>query len=145
MVKYIWNKYLFKIVKNLMNFILNNMCNYSKIFIKYSYKKLINIIYKNYNKNIKIIDLRLSNTYRDSELLKTACGSPCYAAPEMIAGRKYIGTNVDIWSCGVILFAMVCGYLPFEDPNTGQLYKKILSANYQIPSFVSNECRDLMK
>jgi 5'-AMP-activated protein kinase catalytic alpha subunit len=51
-------------------------------------------------------------------LLKTACGSPCYAAPEMIAGKKYHGTNVDIWSCGVILFALVCGYLPFEDPNT---------------------------
>lgn len=40
---------------------------------------------------------------------------------------------------------MVCGYLPFEDPNTGQLYKKILSANYQIPSFVSPECKDLLK
>lgn len=63
----------------------------------------------------------------------------------MIAGKRYHGITVDIWSCGVILFAMVCGYLPFEDPNTGQLYKKILSANYQIPSFVSPECRDLIK
>jgi 5'-AMP-activated protein kinase catalytic alpha subunit len=63
----------------------------------------------------------------------------------MIAGKRYHGLTVDIWSCGVILFAMVCGYLPFEDPNTGHLYKKILSANYQIPSFVSPECKDLMR
>jgi 5'-AMP-activated protein kinase catalytic alpha subunit len=66
------------------------------------------------NKNIKIADFGLSNTYKKGELLKTACGSPCYAAPEMIAGKKYEGVNVDIWSSGVVLFAMICGYLPFE-------------------------------
>ena len=82
------------------------------------------------NKGIKLVDFGLSNTYKTGELLKTACGSPCYAAPEMIAGKKYHGTNVDVWSCGVILFALVCGYLPFEDPNTSLLYKKILSADY---------------
>lgn len=69
--------------------------------------------------------------------LKTACGSPCYAAPEMIAGKKYDGLQVDLWSAGVILFAMVCGTLPFEDPNTSALYKKILTLNYKIPSHVS--------
>jgi serine/threonine protein kinase len=50
-----------------------------------------------------------------------------YAAPEMIAGREYCGPLADIWSMGIILFALVCGYLPFEDPNTANLYKKILS------------------
>ena len=50
-------------------------------------------------KNIKIVDFGLSNLYKDGELLKTACGSPCYAAPEMIAGKRYNGLNVDIWSC----------------------------------------------
>lgn len=98
-----------------------------------------------YNKNIKIVDFGLSNTYGENELLKTACGSPCYAAPEMIGGKKYNGLQVDIWSCGVILFAIVCGYLPFEDPNTAVLYKKILSGDYTIPSFVSEEGRDLIK
>ena len=66
------------------------------------------------HKGIKLVDFGLSNTYKSGETLKTACGSPCYAAPEMIAGKRYQGLNVDIWSCGVILFAMVCGYLPFE-------------------------------
>ena len=86
-----------------------------------------------YDNSIKLVDFGLSNTYKNKELLKTACGSPCYAAPEMIAGKRYNGTNVDIWSCGVILFALLSGYLPFEDPNTSNLYKKILSADYQLP------------
>lgn len=95
--------------------------------------------------NIKIVDFGLSNTYKNGGLLKTACGSPCYAAPEMIAGKKYNGLMSDIWSCGVILYAMVCGYLPFEDPNTNLLYKKILNADYQIPQFVSPECKDMIQ
>lgn len=63
----------------------------------------------------------------------------------MIAGKRYHGANVDIWSTGVILFALVCGYLPFEDPNTAKLYKKILSGDFFIPKFVSEDCKDLMK
>jgi len=96
-----------------------------------------------FDKGIKIVDFGLSNTYKNGELLKTACGSPCYAAPEMIAGKKYNGTNVDIWSCGVILFALICGYLPFEDPNTSNLYKKILSADFQTPNYVSDDAKDI--
>jgi len=98
-----------------------------------------------YNKNLKIVDFGLSNTYSDGELLKTACGSPCYAAPEMIAGKKYSGSKVDIWSCGVIMFALICGFLPFEDPDTAKLYKKILSGEFKIPSFVSSDAKDLMR
>jgi 5'-AMP-activated protein kinase catalytic alpha subunit len=97
------------------------------------------------NKQIKIVDFGLSNTYRPGDTLKTACGSPCYAAPEMIAGKRYLGLRVDIWSCGVILFAMICGYLPFEDPNTSQLYKKILSCDFSMPKFISAEAKDLLK
>lgn len=98
-----------------------------------------------HNKDIKIVDFGLSNTYKPGELLKTACGSPCYAAPEMIAGKKYVGLQVDIWSCGVILFALLCGYLPFEDANTANLYKKILSGDFHVPKFVSSEAKDLLK
>ncbi len=66
-----------------------------------------------YKGNVKIVDFGLSNQYSSGERLKTACGSPCYAAPEMIAGKSYECLGVDIWSCGIILFAMLCGYLPF--------------------------------
>ncbi|CAD8174806.1 unnamed protein product [Paramecium octaurelia] len=92
---------------------------------------------------IKIVDFGLSNTYDD--LLKTACGSPCYAAPEMISGKLYSGLKADIWSSGVVLFVMLCGYLPFEDANTNQLYKKILSANYKVPNFLSSDAVDVLK
>eukprot|EP00347_Sterkiella_histriomuscorum_P003070 403365705 len=97
-----------------------------------------------YDKTLKIVDFGLSNMYEGDETLKTACGSPCYAAPEMIAGKRYKGLKSDIWSSGVVLFAMVCGYLPFEDPKTSNLYKKILSADYQIPKFVSSDCADFL-
>lgn len=75
-----------------------------------------------YKRNIRLVDFGLSNTYKQGETLKTACGSPCYAAPEMIKGNAYLGSRVDIWSCGVILFAMIAGYLPFEDCDTTKLY-----------------------
>ncbi|CAG9334011.1 unnamed protein product [Blepharisma stoltei] len=95
-------------------------------------------------KNIKIVDFGLSNTYKEGEKLKTACGSPCYAAPEMIDGKDYNGLKADIWSCGVILYAMLAGYLPFEDPDTGKLYKKILKGKYEIPDWISKDARDLL-
>eukprot|EP00831_Metopus_contortus_P050376 TRINITY_DN42368_c0_g1_i3.p1 TRINITY_DN42368_c0_g1~~TRINITY_DN42368_c0_g1_i3.p1 ORF type:complete len:215 (+),score=25.81 TRINITY_DN42368_c0_g1_i3:333-977(+) len=63
----------------------------------------------------------------------------------MIAGRRYQGATADVWSCGVVLFAMVCGYLPFEDPNTSKLYRKILNCEYNVPRHVSLEARDLMR
>eukprot|EP00930_Biecheleria_cincta_P057181 TRINITY_DN43155_c0_g1_i1.p1 TRINITY_DN43155_c0_g1~~TRINITY_DN43155_c0_g1_i1.p1 ORF type:complete len:681 (+),score=74.22 TRINITY_DN43155_c0_g1_i1:158-2200(+) len=96
------------------------------------------------HKNIKIVDFGLSNVYRDGQLLKTACGSPCYAAPEMIAGHSYVPSLCDLWSCGVILFALVCGYLPFEDQNTSALYKKILAADYRAPKFISESSKNLI-
>ena len=105
-----------------------------------------------FNQRLKFVDFGLSNTYKQSrfsltvgELLKTACGSPCYAAPEMIAGKRYEPLPTDIWSCGIILYAMVCGYLPFEDPNTSALYKKIIGGDFHIPKFVSPSVRNLIQ
>jgi len=97
------------------------------------------------SKNIKLVDFGLSNTYKQDEKLRTACGSPCYAAPEMIAGKEYDGLQVDIWSAGVVLFSLLCGYLPFEDPKTANLYKKILSGDYVIPEFLSDSAKNLIK
>jgi len=96
------------------------------------------------HKGIKIVDFGLSNLFRDGQRLSTACGSPCYAPPEMVAGQQYVPQMCDLWSCGVILFALVCGYLPFEDQNTAALYKKILAADYQVPTFISDAVKDLI-
>lgn len=93
---------------------------------------------------IKIVDFGLSNTHEGGRMLSTACGSPCYAPPEMIAGKKYDGPKADIWSLGVTLFALVCGYLPFEDGNTSLLYKKILAGDYKPPKWISNDVKDLI-
>ena len=63
----------------------------------------------------------------------------------MIEGKEYHGTIADVWSSGVILFAMIWGYLPFEDQDTSKLYKKILSADYHTPSFLSSDAIDFLK
>ena len=97
-----------------------------------------------HDNHIKLVDFGLSNTYKPGETLKTACGSPCYAAPEMIAGKRYKGKGVDIWSSGVVLYAMICGYLPFEDPETAKLYKKIMRADYEIPEWLSDAAVDML-
>ena len=81
------------------------------------------------NNLIKIGDFGLSNLMKDGKLMKTACGSPFYAAPEIVGERKYEGTSVDIWSSGVILYALIVGCLPFDDDNITLLYKKIERKN----------------
>ena len=93
---------------------------------------------------LKIADFGLSNMYKNNELLSTACGSPCYAAPEMIAGEKYYGLSADIWSSGIILYTMLCGRLPFEDKDNEVLYKKIKEGNFKIPDFLSENAKDFL-
>ena len=83
------------------------------------------------NNIIKIIDFGLSSEY--DEVLSTPCGSPCYASPEMIKGQKYKGLSIDLWACGVILFAMLFGYLPFDDKDNNILFKKILDCEIDYP------------
>ena len=95
-------------------------------------------------KNIKLVDFGLSNMYENNELLSTACGSPSYAAPEMLSGKNYNGLNVDIWSSGIVLYAMICGYLPFEDKNNDNLYKKIKEGYFETPDFISDNAKDFL-
>lgn len=94
--------------------------------------------------NVKIADFGLSNVMRDGHFLKTSCGSPNYAAPEVISGKLYAGPEVDVWSCGVILYALLCGSLPFDDENIPNLFKKIKGAIYTLPSHLSTGSRDLI-
>ena len=61
----------------------------------------------------------------DGEFLRTSCGSPNYAAPEVISAKLYAGPEVDVWSCGIILYALLCGTLPFDDEHVPSLYRKI--------------------
>ncbi|KAK4279402.1 hypothetical protein QN277_011189 [Acacia crassicarpa] len=94
--------------------------------------------------NVKIADFGLSNIMRDGHFLKTSCGSPNYAAPEVISGKLYAGPEVDVWSCGVILYALLCGTLPFDDENIPNLFKKIKGGIYTLPSHLSPGARDLI-
>ncbi|WOL13397.1 SNF1-related protein kinase catalytic subunit alpha KIN10-3 [Canna indica] len=94
--------------------------------------------------NVKIADFGLSNVMRDGHFLKTSCGSPNYAAPEVISGKLYAGPEVDVWSCGVILYALLCGTLPFDDENIPNLFKKIKGGIYTLPSHLSALARDLI-
>ena len=88
------------------------------------------------NLNVKIADFGLSNMMTDGEFLRTSCGSPNYAAPEVISGKLYAGPEVDIWSCGVILYALLCGTLPFDDEHVPTLFRKIKCKNNCIVPYV---------
>jgi len=94
--------------------------------------------------NIKLADFGLSNVAHDGDFLRTSCGSPNYAAPEVISGNLYAGAEVDVWSCGVILYALLCGTLPFDDESIPNLFKKIKSGMYSLPSHLSQSSRDLI-
>lgn len=86
--------------------------------------------------NVKIADFGLSNEIKDGDFLKTSCGSPNYAAPEVIRGGLYTGPEIDVWSCGVILYVMLCGRLPFEDDDVQTLFTKISRMYLSSHSFV---------
>ena len=104
-----------------------------------------NILLNKQKSILKLVDFGLSNSYKHGDLLKTACGSPCYASPEMISGKKYDGLYSDLWSCGVVLYCMLVGKLPFDDEDIKVLYYNIKSANYFLPPFLSNISQDLIR
>lgn len=95
-------------------------------------------------RNVKIADFGLANTMRDGEFLRTSCGSPNYAAPEIVSGRLYAGPEIDVWSCGVILYVLLCGYLPFDNDSIVELFALIKSGNYWLPPSLPPPARHLI-
>jgi hypothetical protein len=105
-------------------------------------------------RNVIITDFGFANKFEQEkdDLMSTSCGSPCYAAPELVVSEgMYVGSAVDIWSCGVILYAMLSGYLPFDDDpanpdgdNINQLYRYIINTPLSFPSHISPEARHLL-
>lgn len=94
--------------------------------------------------NVKIADFGLANVIQDGSCLTTSCGSPNYAAPEVILGNSYLGPEVDIWSCGIVMFALLCGSLPFDDEKISNLYRKIQGGVFSFPDHVSDSGRNLI-
>ncbi|PIA59643.1 hypothetical protein AQUCO_00400501v1 [Aquilegia coerulea] len=98
------------------------------------------------NGDLKVSDFGLSavtNQIRNDGMLHTLCGTPAYVAPEILLKKGYDGAKVDIWSCGVILFVLNAGYLPFNDPNLMVMYRKIYKGEFRVPKWTSLELRRL--
>ncbi|XP_027159728.1 CBL-interacting protein kinase 18-like [Coffea eugenioides] len=99
------------------------------------------------NGNLKVSDFGLSalaESRRQDGLLHTTCGTPAYVAPEVISRKGYDGAKADIWSCGVILFVLLAGYLPFHESNLMDMYRKISKAEYKCPNWFPPEVRRLL-
>ena len=97
------------------------------------------------NKNIKIADFGMAAMEIANSMLETSCGSPHYASPEIVAGKAYHGAASDIWSCGVVLFALLVGRLPFDDPNMRVLLQKVRSGKFEMPVHIPADAKDLIK
>ncbi|XP_031264272.1 CBL-interacting serine/threonine-protein kinase 11-like [Pistacia vera] len=96
------------------------------------------------NGNLKVSDFGLSavtDQIKPDGLLHTLCGTPAYVAPEILTKKGYDGAKVDVWSCGVILFVLTAGYLPFNDPNLMAMYKKIYKGEFRYPKWMSNDLK----
>ncbi|KAJ8627243.1 hypothetical protein MRB53_020550 [Persea americana] len=97
---------------------------------------------------LKVSDFGLSalpEQVRENGMLYTTCGTPNYVAPEVINNKGYDGAKADLWSCGVILFVLMAGYLPFEESNLMSLYKKIIKADFTCPAWFSTSAKKLIK
>ena len=104
-----------------------------------------NLLLDERNEKLKIIDFGLSTTYKKNELLNSIVGAIIYAPPEMHLSEKYSGELVDIWNAGIVLYFMVCGKLPFCDEDEEKNIKHIITGFYEIPSFISKHCAEIIK
>ncbi|XP_037539105.1 serine/threonine-protein kinase BRSK2 [Nematolebias whitei] len=95
--------------------------------------------------NIRIADFGMASLQVGDSLLETSCGSPHYACPEVIRGEKYDGRKADVWSCGVILFALLVGALPFDDDNLRNLLEKVKLGVFHMPHFIPPDCQNLLR
>jgi len=102
-----------------------------------------NILMDHYG-NIKVADFGFSAKIADGEMLSESCGSPNYVAPELLKKKRSYRFEVDIWSCGVILYALLCKELPFDEPNMPDLFRRIQNAEYIVPGYISDEAKDLL-
>ncbi len=105
--------------------------------------KVENILLDN-NGRVKLADFGFSTFFKHGELMDTWCGSPQYCAPELYLAKLYEGPNVDIWSLGVVLYVLVCGYLPFEAQIFTALRAQVIDGSYKTPFFLSPECKNLI-
>lgn len=99
------------------------------------------------NEDLKVSDFGLSalpDQRRSDGMLLTPCGTPAYVAPEVLKKIGYDGSKADIWSCGVILFALLCGYLPFQGENVMRIYSKSFKADYVLPEWISPGAKKLI-
>ncbi|CAH9141551.1 unnamed protein product [Cuscuta epithymum] len=97
--------------------------------------------------NVKVSDFGLSaisEQIKQDGLFHTFCGTPAYVAPEVLARKGYDAAKVDIWSCGVVLFVLMAGYLPFHDQNIMSMYKKIYKGEFRCPRWFSPELTRLL-
>ena len=95
-------------------------------------------------KILKIIDFGLCHDFDGENYLTTKCGSPSYAAPEILKGYPYDGFKTDIWCCGIILYAMLCGYLPFDGDNNQEIFQSIVECKPEFPDFLEDDSINLL-
>ncbi|KAK9922967.1 hypothetical protein M0R45_031403 [Rubus argutus] len=100
------------------------------------------------NGDLKVSDFGLSalpEQYWSDGMLHTQCGTPAYVAPEILRKKGYDGAKADLWSCGVVLFVFLSGYLPFRDENVMKTYRKVFKAEYELPPWISGDARRLIQ